>query len=359
MRAFRIGPHRDHLGALLTLVDGLVETRLAAKANARAAAPGSAERSMYDGMSSAMKIVVNSAYGYLAAGGDLTRFADVHAANEVTRRGRETLGFMCRELAARGVTLLEADTDGVYFSVPPTWTEADERRVVSEVAVLLPPLVQLEFEGRYAAMLSHEPKNYVLLGYDGSLTLRGVAFRSSRNEPFADAFMRRAVARLLSDDIPGVRDAYFETIDALRRRAFTTHGVSSRVRLTKTPEEYFATRENRRELAYEALIATGRRAWTPGDRLRVYRMKGGTGAVVADPEDDLESNTSDPRDYDVEWYVRLLRETYAARMMRAFTMDDYAAVFPHPDQLTLFAPPIEGVRTILVGAPPADQRDGG
>jgi len=57
--------------------------------------------------------------------------------------------------------------------------------------------------------------------------------------------------------------------------------------------------------------------------------------------------------------VRLLRETYAARMMRAFTMDDYAAVFPHPDQLTLFAPPIEGVRTILVGAPPADQRDGG
>ena len=45
-----------------------------------------------------MKLVVNSAYGYLAAGG-LTRFADVHAANEVTRRGRETLELMCRELA--------------------------------------------------------------------------------------------------------------------------------------------------------------------------------------------------------------------------------------------------------------------
>jgi hypothetical protein len=32
-----------------------------------------------------MKLVVNSAYGYLAAGW-LTRFADVHAANEITRR---------------------------------------------------------------------------------------------------------------------------------------------------------------------------------------------------------------------------------------------------------------------------------
>ena len=44
-----------------------------------------------------MKLVVNTAYGYLAAGGELTRFADVHAANEVTRRGRETLDLLCRE----------------------------------------------------------------------------------------------------------------------------------------------------------------------------------------------------------------------------------------------------------------------
>ncbi len=102
MRAYRIEPARDHLGAMLALVDRLVELRLAAKASARAAAAGSAERFGYEAMSAAMKLVVNSAYGYLAAGGELTRFADVHAANEVTRRGRETLGLMCRELAARG-----------------------------------------------------------------------------------------------------------------------------------------------------------------------------------------------------------------------------------------------------------------
>jgi DNA polymerase elongation subunit (family B) len=351
MRAFRIGPERDHLGALLALVDGLVETRLDAKAKARGAPPGSADRHMYEGMSSAMKIVVNSAYGYLAAGGSLTRFADVHAANEVTRRGREMLALMCRELAARGVTLLEADTDGVYFAVPPSWTEADERKVVAEVAALLPPLVQLEFDGRYAAMLSHEPKNYALLGYDGTLILRGVAFRSSRNEPFADAFLRRAIVKLLTGDIAGVRDTYLETIDALRRRDYTTYEVSSRVRLTKTPEEYLATRESRKELPYEAMIASGHTTWTPGDRVRVYRAKTGTGAVVSEDEDVGDRSSNDPRDYDVEWYVRLLRETFAARMMRAFTTDDYAAVFPHPDQLSLFAPDIDGVRTVLVGEP--------
>jgi DNA polymerase elongation subunit (family B) len=291
-------------------------------------------------MSAAMKLVVNSAYGYLAAGGELTRFADVHAANEVTRRGRETLDMMCKELAARGVTLLEADTDGVYFAAREGWSEEDERRVVAEVAALLPALVQLEFEGRYAAMLSHEPKNYALLGYDGSLVLRGVAFRSSRAEPFGEAFLRRAIGRLLVGDVSGVREAYVATLEALRRRELRAYEVSSRVRLTKTPAEYFSVREGRRELPYEAMLASGRTHWSVGDRVRVYRTRSGAGAVV-------EEDSADRRDYDVNHYGRVLRETFAARLERAFTDTDYEAVFADPEQMALFAPDLAVVRPVL------------
>jgi DNA polymerase elongation subunit (family B) len=346
MRAYRIGPARDRLGALLALVDGLVERRLAAKAQARAAAPGSAERHSHEAMSAALKIVVNSAYGYLAAGGDLTRFADVHAANEVTRRGRDLLALLCRELAARGVTLLEADTDGVYFAVPASWSEADERRVVSEVAALLPPLVQLEMDGRFAAMLSHEPKNYALLGYDGTLLLRGVAFRSSRSEPFGDRFLRHVLTRLMVGDVMGVRDAYLDTILALRRRTVPTYDVSSRMRLTKSPEEYAETREKRRELPYEALLANGRMTWSVGDRIRVYRRQNGEGGLVEATDD--EAPAPDRRDYDVDYYVRLLRETYAERLARAFTPEDFSLVFADPDQLSLFSPSVESIRPVLV-----------
>ena len=346
MRAYRIGPARDHLGALLTLVDGLVEQRLSAKAKARAAPPGSAERHTNDAMSGAMKIVVNTAYGYLAAGGGLTRFADVHAANEVTRRGRETLALMCRELEVRGVTLLEADTDGVYFAVPSAWSEADERRVVSEVAALLPPLVQLEFDGRYAAMLSHEPKNYALLAYDGTLTLRGVAFRSSRAEPFGEAFLRRALKHLLRDDVSGVRDTFLDALEGLRKRELPTYDVSSRVRLTKSPARYLESRGSRRESSYEALLAAGRNTWSVGDRVRVYRTKAGTFGIVAE-QGDPGSERADPRDYDVDHYSRLLRDTFAARLARAFTPSDYSAVFGSPDQLNLFAPRIEDIHPVL------------
>jgi DNA polymerase elongation subunit (family B) len=348
MRAHRIGPSRDHLGALLALVDRLVELRLAAKAGAKLAPLGSAERYANEALSAAMKLVVNSAYGYLAAGGALTRFADVHAANEVTRRGRDTLGLMCRELAARGVTLLEADTDGVYFAVPEGWDEADERRVVAEVAALLPPLVHLEFEGRYAAMLSHEPKNYALLGYDGSLLLRGVAFRSSRAEPFGETFLRRAIACLLKGDIAGVHCAYVATLDSLRDHELPAYDVSSKVRLTKTPEQYLATREARRELPYEGMLANGRSSWSAGDRIRVYRTRSGPGGIIEEPEDEsIAIESAGARDYDAGHYARLLRHTFAARLARAFTSADFEALFEDPDQLSLFTPPIAGIRTVL------------
>ena len=349
MRSYRIGPARDTLGAMLALVDRLVERRLAAKASAKRAPAGSAERHTHEAMSAAMKLVVNSAYGYLAAGGGLTRFADVRAANEVTRRGRDVLELMCRALAARGVTLLEADTDGVYFAVPDGWEEADERRVVAEVAALLPPLVQLEFDGRYRAMLSHEPKNYALLAYDGTLVLRGVAFRSSRAEPFGEDFLRRAVARLLGGDVAGVRDEYAAMVRALRRRALATYDVSSRVRLTRTPERYLALRQERRELPYEALLASGRSAWTPGERVRVYRTAAGSGGLVPDGEDGTRDGTArDPRDYDVEHYVRVLRDNFASRLSRALAPEDFAAVVADPEQPSLFEPSLAASTTVLI-----------
>ena len=345
MRTHRIGPSRDRLGALLALVDGLVERRLAAKAAARSAPAGSAERFAHEAMSAAMKLVVNTAYGYLAAGG-LTRFADVHAANEVTRHGRETLDLMCRELQARGVIRLEADTDGVYFAVPPGWTEAEERRVVAEVGALLPPLVQLEFEGRYAAMLSHEPKNYALLGYDGRLVLRGVAFRSSRAEPFGEAFLRRAVSRLLTGDITGVRQAYVDTVAALRRREYSTFEVSSRVRLTKTPAQYRASRAGRREHPYEALLAAGRRDWRRGERVRVFRARDGSAGLVTERAENL-GRQADERGYDVEHYLRVLKDNYASRLARAFEPADFAAMFADPNQASLFPPAYGEIRPVL------------
>ena len=78
MRAYRIGPARDspRRAARARRSAGRAAARRPRR-SARAAPAGSAERYTHEAMSAAMKLVVNSAYGYLAAGGGLTRFADV------------------------------------------------------------------------------------------------------------------------------------------------------------------------------------------------------------------------------------------------------------------------------------------
>jgi DNA polymerase elongation subunit (family B) len=245
------------------------------------------------------------------------------------------------------VTLLEADTDGVYFAVPPHFTEADERRVVAEVGALLPRRVHLEFDGRYAAMLSHEPKNYALLPYQGRLQLRGVAFRSSRAEPFGERFLRRAIERLLTFDLEGVRAIYVDTVDELRHRRLATREVASRVRLTKTPEEYAASRAARRELSYEAVLASGQR-WAVGSSVRVYRGVGGRACLlpVVDEDDEVAEDAAE-RDYDVDYYLRVLRDTFAARLITALTPEDHGALFEDPRQPSLFAASLKGRQPLL------------
>jgi len=348
MRQYRIGPRRDKLGVFLAIIDQLVERRLQAKAAARLAQPGSAERFQLEALSAAIKLVVNSGYGYLGAVG-LTRFADVHAANDVTKRGRELLSFMCHELGRRGVQLLEADTDGVYFAVPEHFTEADERRIVAEVAAQLPPMVELQFDGRYAAMLSHEPKNYALRPYSGPLLLRGVAFRSSRAEPFGEAFLRRALQRLLESDLAGVRAEYVATVQNLRRRQAPTFDVCSRVRLTKTPEQYRLSREQRQELPYEALLANGREHWSVGERVYVYRRSLGRAGLWYDPDGEEPGQLlqRDDHDYDVEHYVRQLKVSFASRLARGVSAEDFEAIVADPDRPTLFARPLVGAQPVL------------
>ncbi|MCC7019877.1 MAG: ribonuclease H-like domain-containing protein [Ardenticatenales bacterium] len=373
MRAYKIGPACDSLGALLHIVSQLTTLRLGHKDALRTAPPGSLERGHHDAMQAAMKLLINSAYGYMAAG-SMALFADRRAADEVTRRGREVLSQVVEALRARGMALLEADTDGVFFAAPLDWTEARERALVADVASELPDGIRLEYEGRYRAMLSHEVKNYALLSYDGTLIVRGVALRSSRSEPFGERFLRRALGATLIGDVPALQRAFRETVQALTERSLPAADVATRVRLTKTPEAYLAARGEHREAAYEALLAAGRDDWAPGERVRCYRANGKGYVWLPDEtdeprghdgsesgQDDRRSDRADERrdnrpnsrhddrrDYDVDHYVRTLVTSYAGRLRKAFAPEDFAQLFRTDRQGGLFDRPVEQIAPLWV-----------
>jgi DNA polymerase elongation subunit (family B) len=308
------------------------------------------EANTHDATQAAMKILINAAYGYMGAG-SMALFADGRAAGEVTRRGREILTQVLDALRQRGVALIEADTDGVYFAVPAGWTEEQERRLVAEIGAELPEGIRLEYEGRYRAMFSHEVKNYALLTYDGRLIVHGVALRSSRAEPFGERFLRQALLYTMTNDVPGLHRVYLETVVALRNRTLMAADVGARVRLSKTPEAYMASRNGHPEGQYEALLAAGRTQWYPGERVRFYRTRGGGYVWLPDETEEVPSQfeaVTERRDYDVEHYLQVLVTSYATRLRKAFAAEDFEQLFRVDGQPGLFDRPVESIEPLWI-----------
>jgi DNA polymerase I len=380
MRAYRIGPSCDHLGVFLHLIDRLTELRLFHKAAARSALPGSIEADEHEGTQAAMKTMINAAYGYMGAT-SMALFGDLGAANEVTRRGRELLTEIIEALRERGMVPIEADTDGVYFATPQKWSEAEERTLVDEIGTTLPAGIRLEYESRYVAMVSHAIKNYGLLSYNGELLVRGAAMRSSRSEPFGVRFLLQAFRCAMQDDIAGIVRCYRETQESLRLRLLPASDVATRMRLSKDSTTYLASRAKHTEAQYEAFLAAGRKQWRAGERVRFYRSQQGVPVWLPDEADDAspiadeeeadeveESEESlfsvasptqltDRRDYDCEHYVRVLRDSYAERLLVVFEAEDFSQLFRLDGQQGLFDRPIAQMhlRWIRGPAPKAKQ----
>jgi DNA polymerase, archaea type len=209
------------------------------------------------------------------------------------------------------------------------------------------------------------------------LIVHGVALRSSRSEPFGERFLRQALLCTMTNDIIGVRDAYFEMVSALRNRSLPASDLGARVRLSKTPEAYLANRAGHSEPQYEALLAAGRTRWYPGERVRFYRTRGkkfiwlpeeadeatvgrdeDTDTDVIEPEHNLllseeqQANRTasrhkaigDRRDYDVEHYLQVLVTSYASRLRKAFTPTDFEQLFRLDAQPGLFDRPVENIQ---------------
>jgi DNA polymerase elongation subunit (family B) len=354
MRTFRVGPACDPLGALLYLVDRLTDLRLGHQRRAKAADPGSAEAHAHHAQQAAMKIVINSAYGYMGAG-RMALFADRRAADEVTRRGRAILEQVVAGLRERRLALIEADTDGVFFGVPDGWTSEEERACVAAIAATLPAGIGLEYEGRYRAMLSHEVKNYALLTYDDRLIVRGNAFQSSRTEPFGERFLRAALRCALVGDSAGVHQAYLDTVAALRGRQFAPADVATVARLTKTPEAYAQSRDRAREAPYEALLAAGRTRWRAGERVRFYRAAGGAAVWLPEraangPSSHDEAARGERPGYDIAHYLAVLQTSYVSRLRKAFSADDFEQLFRLSGQVGLFDRPLADLQPRWISA---------
>ncbi len=337
MLAGPIAPASDALGVFTELLRHLRDFRVRAKRLARETADAT-ERAHLAALQQSFKILINAFYGYLAFSNG--HWNDFDAANRVTAEGRALVTALLERLRALGATPVEADTDGVYFVPPAGHAPAGDEALLERVSVGLPAGIQLELDGRYAAMFSYKMKTYALLDDGGRLLLKGSAFRSRGLEPFQRRMIEEIVRSFLAGrraEVRGIVDRWLDD--------FAGHRVEPRVfARTETLQgsldayrEKVAAGARPPSAPYELAIASGRAA-QPGDQISYYVV--GRSANVAVNEYAKLASEWDPArpDENVEYYQTKVREIW--ERFRAFTEYDGLRPYvdePEPnDQLSLF-----------------------
>jgi len=350
-----VAPVSDTLGIFLRLLETLTTMRLNAKRTMKGTA-NREERSRIDAFQSSLKILINSFYGYLGYSRGL--FNDVPRADEVTTEGQKLLRQMISSIQDSGATVVEVDTDGIFF-VPPEGERGEESEIafVRRLSGQMPERISVALDGRYSKMLSYKKKNYALLDYEGNLRIKGSSLTSRAIERFGRAYIKRCILALLAGDISELHRAYMETREEIIGRRMDISEFARVESLGESPDDYVTAVDagkRARGAAYEVAIRL-ERGFRRGDRIAYY-MSGDDanpkGFKHARPVVDWDPNF---RDENVPYYQRRLDE-FSEKFSPFFTPQDFHRIFS-PEDLFPFTPEgIEIVAPLPVG-PQTDEEE--
>ncbi len=310
MLNYNIGPSSDSLLIFHSLLKDLKDFRIRAKEMALSE-KDDIKNKYYDALQREFKILINSFYGYLAAG--FSNFADYEKAGEVTARGRDIIKKMIKWLEERKCRPVEIDTDGIYFIPAENIKGAeDEEKLISELSQFLPKGIEVEFDGKYRAMFSYKMKNYALLDYKGKLSIKGSGLKSRGLEKFQRQFLREMINLMLTGEFGEVEKLYREYIKKIRGHAFDVELLSKTETLSDSLDSYrqkVVLKKRNQSAPYELAIKSGRN-YQAGDQISYY-VTGSKKRVTVYDNSKLtyEWDRNDP-DENVEYYCRKLSDLY-------------------------------------------------
>jgi DNA polymerase elongation subunit (family B) len=302
------------------------------------------ERARHDALQSSFKILINSFYGYLGYARGI--FNDYRKADEITKTGQELLRRIVQQIELYNGTVLEVDTDGVFF-IPPDNVSTDEEvhSLIDRISASLPQGINLVSSGRFRKMMSYKKKNYALLEPDGLLTIKGSSLISRSMERFLRRFIRNAISRLLDGDIAGLHALY----GSIYHDLVSHHWEASDFCRTETIHDSFAIYERdvgdgkrNPSASYEVARQAGR-VIKPGDRISYYVT--GTSAAVKISENCSLAEEWDQNfpDENTQYYLARLNEA-TTKFEPFFEPQDFRSIFTIEDLFGFDAGRIETVR---------------
>ncbi len=329
-----IKPASDVLDVFPQILKELTQLRLDTKRHMKLAGDAT-ERNRLDAMQSSFKILINSFYGYLGYRKGL--FNDHVRADQVTSTGQDLLRSMMRTIQTLGGTVVEVDTDGIFF-IPPrgeTSREVDER-FVQQLSDSMPAGISVALDGRYRKMLSYRMKNYALLGYDEHLTIKGSALISRSMERFGRSYIKQCITCLLDGDLDGLHNTYLHFHHVIIEGSIDILDLAKTETLNEGLHEYLQAVESgkrNRSAAYEVAIGMGG-VVKQGMKVSYYISGNDPNPKSFESCKSVDEwNPSFP-DQNKAYYLKRLNE-FSEKFMDFFKPQDYRSIFS-PDDLFPF-----------------------
>jgi len=249
-------PTKDPKGHFFTICSTLTETRLAHKARAK--------DPFHKASSEALKIIINSMYGYLGAGG--LNFNWPEGAAKITAEGRDVLTDAKEYAETMGWQVVNGDTDSI--SVCNAGGGIDVERMLDVLNERRAGIVW-EDDGVFDAMLVVKAKNYAMLSGE-SIKIKGSALKGTYKESRLADMMRDFISCLLEGNpVDCLKDIYNNYVREIRDLESIEGWASKK---TVTDKVFTSTRTNETKIM-DALNGTDYRI---GDKVYVYFKEDGS-----------------------------------------------------------------------------------
>jgi len=326
MLQFDCFPASDQLQIFRHLLTDLRAFRLETKSQMRVADKENNRHRWHhlQALQNTFKTLINSFYGYL--GFAQGPFADFDAAARVTQIGRDLLQKMIAWLNERGAQVIEVDTDGIYFVPPDASTVVQPSMLPSEtgrqdarptieklrkdLAAILPPGIEVEFDEQFDAMFSYKAKNYALLTRAGDVIIKGGALKSRGLEEFQRVFLEEMIKLMMKGKSEAIGELRDDFQNRIRARQMPIDMLMKTDTLQDSLDKYrakIAGSARNRAAAYELAVASGRN-YRPGDQISYYIT--GSSKKVAAYENAKLASAFDPEnpDENIDYYIAKLDE---------------------------------------------------
>ncbi len=233
-------------GFITGILKELFETRMEIKKHLKALKRKGKQDLLLDGRQHALKILMNSFYGYL--GYARSRWFSRECASAVTAWSRRYVQEVLEKAEKQGFKALYGDTDSAFLIMPKEKKEKDVEEFVEKINKSLPGVMNLELEGFFkrGIFVTKESgegakKKYALIDYDNNLKIVGFEYVRRDWSGIAKETQRQVIAAILEEGHPEkAAQIVKKTIERLRSGKAKKSELVVLTQLKRPIEKYVA-----------------------------------------------------------------------------------------------------------------------